>query len=129
MTRSKLVSPSKLLGLCRALSRRSNWAVCPDNHTIISIHVEADDVVGGFPTAIESIAAILYAFSRNEFRLGDAAAELPVAAALMQARFVDMSVSSAQVQKLKDLQDDIAEDRSWEDTIAQCEQILRSARR
>jgi hypothetical protein len=125
MTRSGFISPRKLLGLCRVQSRRSSWSVCPDNRTILSIYTEADDVVGGFPTAIESIAAILYAFSRNEFRLDDAAAELPLAAAMAQARFADISISRAQADKLKDLQDDIAEDLSWEDTIARCEQILR----
>lgn len=129
MTRFKLIAPRKLLGLCKVQGRRAGWSVCPDNRTLLSIYAEADDVVGGFPTAVETIAAILYAFSRNEFQLGDAAAELPVAAAIAQAQNVDIHVSHTQANKLKDLQDDIAEDLSWEDTIARCEQILRQARR
>lgn len=129
MSRSRLITARRLLRLCRDLGRGSGWSTHPSAHAIESCHREADDILDGFPSAAEEVAAILYVFSRNEYQLGDAAVDLPVAAAIAQARMSDVTVSAAQLTMLKDLQDDITEDLSWEDTIARCEQILRQARR
>jgi hypothetical protein len=94
---------------------------------LIDCHRAADDLLGSFPTAIEQLAAILFVLARNEFRLEEAAADLPLAAALVQARCSDIHMNEVQQSSLKNLQDDIAEGLSWEDTIVACESILSGA--
>jgi hypothetical protein len=129
MTQSKLLSEDSLLGLCDVWERRRRWSDPPQARTVAECRREAEDLLDGFPTPIEEIAAILFAFSRNEYRLKDAAIELPVAASIAQARQSGIRVTDPQIDLLKDLQDEIAGDLSWVETVARCEQIMRPTRK
>ncbi len=129
MTRSKLLSEDSLLGLCDVWKRRRRWSAPPQPRVVVACRREAEDLLDGFPTQIEEIAAIIFAFSRNEYRLEDAAIELPIAASIAQARQSGMRVTDAQIELLKGLQDDIAGDLSWNETVARCEQILLPKRK
>lgn len=103
MIRQRLITTDMLLGLCNALGRRSQWTKFPSTNILLDCRRDADDLLGHFPTSIEEVASILFVLSRAEFQLEDAAAELPLAAALAQARTSNVPLSANQQSQLKDL--------------------------
>lgn len=101
----------------------------PKPHILVDCHCEVDSLLGNFPSAAEEVAAVLFVLSRAEFRLDEAAAELPFASALAQARNSDIHLNESQQSQLKDLQDDIAEGLSWDEAVEKCESILQRSPR
>ncbi|HSN98220.1 MAG TPA: hypothetical protein VLS89_07975 [Candidatus Nanopelagicales bacterium] len=106
-----------LLDLRNYLSARSTepWDDIPSDDSIAACLREADDLVGRLVSPSDELAALFFALSRDEGRLGDARFQMPVRAAYAQLHASGMQLSRAGHDRLRDLQDEIAAGMNWAD--------------
>jgi hypothetical protein len=122
-----LLSFNRLYALCAEYTDVEEWSKPPPYRVLASLHDELLTLVGRYAGDIEAIAAVLYVFSLNEYKLGEAAYLLPVVYLEAQVGECDIRLTERQVEHLEEIQTRVAEgDLSWDETLLECKRCIRN---